>query len=109
MAESVSAAELKPPKPLVLNDNMADQWRSWYRHFKWFSIATNLQEKPASVQAATLLSAIGADCIRIFDTFGLRPDQEEDLDVIVDKFTDYFTPKSCVTYERYNFNKLEQK
>lgn len=106
---SGSSTGLKPPKPLVLSENMADQWRSWYRQFKWFSVATNLEEKPGSVQAATLLSAIGADCIRIFDTFGLRPEQEEDIDLIVDRFTDYFTPKSCVTYERYHFNKLEQK
>ncbi|XP_062542342.1 uncharacterized protein K02A2.6-like [Armigeres subalbatus] len=104
-----SAAGLKPPKPLVLGDNMADQWRTWYRQFKWFSVATQLDAKPSAVQAATLLSAIGVDCVRIFDTFGLRPDQEDDIDVIVQKFNEYFTPKSCTTYERYHFNKIMQK
>ncbi|XP_058828554.1 uncharacterized protein LOC131688365 [Topomyia yanbarensis] len=109
MAAAGSSMGLKPPKPLVLSDNMADQWRSWYRQYKWFSTATNLQEKPGSVQAATLLSAIGPDCIKILDTFGLRPEQEENIELIVTRFTEYFTPKSCVTYERYHFNKLEQK
>ena len=99
---------LKPPKPLVLGDNMAAQWKAWIRQFDWFSTATQLSEKSPSVQAATLMSAIGDDCIRIYDTFGLRPDEESDLAVIRAKFDEYFTPKSCITYERYNFNKLVQ-
>ena len=55
------------------------------------------------------MSAIGEDCVRIFDTFCLRPDEENDVEVIKTKFDEYFTPKSCITFERYNFNQIVQQ
>ncbi|XP_062542356.1 uncharacterized protein K02A2.6-like [Armigeres subalbatus] len=104
-----SSSGLKPPKPIVLGENMAAQWKSWVRQYSWFATATQLSEKSDEVQAATFMSAIGEDCVRIYDTFGLRPDEEKDVDVIKSKFEEYFTPKSCVTFERYNFNQIVQR
>lgn len=104
-----SAAGLKPPKPIVLGDNMAAQWKNWVRQYSWFATATQLSEKSDEVQAATFMSAIGEDCVRIYDTFGLRPEEENDVDVIKAKFDEYFTPKSCITFERYNFNQIVQR
>ncbi|XP_055590558.1 uncharacterized protein K02A2.6-like [Uranotaenia lowii] len=105
---AAQAAGLKPPKPLVLGDNMAEVWKSWTRQFVWFATATQLNDKPPQVQVATFMTAIGADCIRIFDTINLTPEEENNLVVIKAKFDEYFIPKSCVTYERYVFNQISQ-
>ena len=107
-AVATPAAGLKPPKPLVLGENMADQWRKWIRQFVWFGTATQLTDKPPMVQVATFMSALGEDCFRIYDTFGLTEEEENYLIVIKAKFDDFFIPKTCVTYERYNLNKIVQ-
>lgn len=100
---------INPPKPLlVVGENMAAQWRSWIRQFEWFATATQLTDKPAPVQAATFMACLGEDCARIYDTFELTQAERHNIIAIYKKFDDHFTPKSCVTYERYNFNQLTQ-
>ncbi|XP_055523016.1 uncharacterized protein LOC129717191 [Wyeomyia smithii] len=66
-----SSAGLKPPKPIVLGDNMAAQWKSWIRQYSWFATATQLSDKPAEVQAATFMGAIGEDFDQL--AINLRP------------------------------------
>ncbi|XP_058827479.1 uncharacterized protein K02A2.6-like [Topomyia yanbarensis] len=104
-----SSAGLKPPRPIVLGENMAAQWKNWIRQYLWFATATQLSDKPEEVQAATFMSAIGEDCVRIYDTFCLRPEEEQSVEIIRAKFDQYFTPKSCITFERYNFNQIVQR
>lgn len=105
---SAIAASIKPPKPLVIEENMATKWKQWWRQFKWYSVATELENKPPPIQAATFLSCIGEECVRVLDTFGLTDAQEADIKVLKDKFEGYFVPKSCITYERYVFGKIVQ-
>ncbi|XP_055619020.1 uncharacterized protein LOC129764194 [Toxorhynchites rutilus septentrionalis] len=88
---------------------MAAQWKSWSRQYSWFATAIQLSEKSAEVQVATFMSTIGEDCVRIYDTFGLTQEEEFDVEVIKKKFEEYFTPKSCITFERYNFNQITQR
>lgn len=105
---SAASASIKPPKPLIIEENMAAKWKQWWRQFKWYSVATELETKPPPIQAATFLSCIGDECIRVLDTFGLTDAQEADIKVLKDKFEAYFVPKSCITYEWYVFGKIVQ-
>ncbi|XP_058456693.1 uncharacterized protein K02A2.6-like [Malaya genurostris] len=105
---SAQAAPIKPPKPLIIEENMAAKWKQWWRQFHWYAIATELLNKPTQIQAATFLSCIGEDCLRVFETFGLSEEQESDMKVLKEKFDAYFIPKSCFTYERYVFGKIVQ-
>lgn len=87
---------------------MAPKWKQWWRQFHWYATTTELDSKPQHIQAATLLSCIGEDCIRVMDTFGLTDAQERDVKILKEKFDSYFLPKSCLTYERYIFGKIVQ-
>lgn len=100
--------QVRPPKNLVITNDMAKTWMEWLQQFNWYSTAVQLNTQSAERQAATLMATIGPDAITIFNTFGLSAEEQRNVEVIKQKFTDYFLPKSNVTYERYTFNKMSQ-
>lgn len=105
---STVMSSIKPPKALVIDDNVSQEWQRWLQHFEWFSLATGLDEKDANIQAATFLCSIGAEAIRKFETFGLTTAETQDIELIKAKFNAAFLPKANSTYERYKFNTLYQ-
>ncbi|XP_053698805.1 uncharacterized protein K02A2.6-like [Sabethes cyaneus] len=107
-AMSTTGTSIKPPRPLVIEEGMALKWKQWWRQFHWYAVATGLDSKPQHIQAATLLSCIGDDSVRVMDTFGLTDVQEQDITVLKEKFDSYFVPKSNLTYERNVFGKIVQ-
>ena len=65
------------------------------------------------MKCATKLHAIGPDAIEIFNTFrwnqeGDTPGDVKKLDNVLSKFEKYCSPKSNLTYERHQFNTLNQ-
>lgn len=98
---------IKPPKPLQVCGNIANNWKLWSQQYEWFEEATRLDRKSQKVQIGTFMSCIGADAVTIFNTFGLEGPALQ-LGTIKERFSAYFTPKTNVTYERYTFNKLNQ-
>lgn len=72
-----------------------------------YVIAT--QTKTPIVQAAALLATTGAGAVSIFNTFNLTIAEQENIEIIKETFTKYFTPKTSLTYQRYTFNKILQK
>jgi hypothetical protein len=106
---NTAAAGIRPPKALIIGEDGAYAWKLWEQQFNWFSISTQLDTKPEKVQAATLLATIGPDVIPIFNSFGLTEQEQEDVKVIRERFTNHFAPKIHLTYERYLFNKMVQE
>uniref|UniRef100_A0A1Y1JW88 Tick transposon n=1 Tax=Photinus pyralis TaxID=7054 RepID=A0A1Y1JW88_PHOPY len=102
-------AGIKPPKSLLINNDVAKNWKNWLQQFEWYETAVQLQEKTAEVQAATFMSTIGPDAIHIFNSFNLTAAQQKDIKTIKDKYNNYFIPKINVSFERYNFFKVTQK
>lgn len=102
------ACNLKPPKSLTVRKDQAQEWKQWIQQFKWYSCATQLTEKPAEVQAATFMTAIGSEAAAIYNTFGLDDQEQINVKVIEKKFEEYFMPKSNVIFERYTFNEMTQ-
>lgn len=99
---------IKPPKPLQVCGNIANNWKLWNQQYEWFEVATRIDRKPQNVQVATFMLCIGAEAVTIFNTFGLEGAQLQQIATIKTRFREYFTPKTNVTYERYTFNKLTQ-
>ena len=53
---------LPVPAPLEIHDsNAADKWRKFLAAWENYALATELGDKPQSVQVATLLTVIGED------------------------------------------------
>lgn len=99
------------PKELAIQEtNMASQWKLWRQTFEFYATAIGLSAKPANVQAATFMSAIGPDATMIFNTFNLSEEDKNNINVIKHKFDQYFSPKINQTYTRYLFfNKIQGK
>lgn len=101
---------IRPPKNLVLNnENMTSIWKNWIQQFEWYAIATQLAKKPKEVQAASFMAIIGPDAIQIFNTFNLTSEQQKEINIIKQKFQEYFIPKSNISFERYQFFKIVQQ
>lgn len=103
------ASSLKPPKPLVIGKDQAQEWKLWLQQFKWFACATQLNEKAQEIQAATFMAAIGSDAAAIYNTFGLTEAEQKDIKIIEKKFEDHFSPQANVIFERFTFNEMTQQ
>lgn len=88
--------------PMQLTGNLKENWRKWRQYFEIYCVATEIEKKAEKVKCAILLHYIGEECIDIYNTFGLSPDEQK-VDIILQKFENYFVPKSSETYERYKF------
>lgn len=100
---------IRPPKQLVFSNDMSTNWKNWIQQFEWYAIATQLNKKAKEVQAATFMTTIGPDAIQVFNNFNLTPQQQTDVEIIKEKFKNYFIPKINLSFERYNFFKITQK
>lgn len=105
-----NASFIRPPKPLVVHGaNCATNWTNWSQQYEWFEIATGMDQKTQNIQVATFMSSIGVDAATIFNTFACTAQELASLDAIKLRFKNYFTPKTNVTYERYQFNRMTQQ
>lgn len=104
-----AATSIRPPRPLIFDTNMELKWKEWIQQFNWYAIATQLNRKPNAVQAATLMASMGMEAAAVFNTFNLNDEQQENIELIKTRFTEYFTPRSNLTYERYLFNSMHQE
>ena len=73
------------------------------RNCRW-----NLQAGRPGV--STLLSVIGEDAAKAFDTFTWNEEEKEDnIKDVLAKFDEYCEPRTQVIYERYRFNNRKQE
>ena len=96
------------PKPLKIEDNTPELWKQWRERFETFILASGISEKSEKQQCAVLKHVIGADAAAISKTFSFTEEEEDDLEVLLNKYDDYFEPIRNITVERYKFNKRIQ-
>jgi hypothetical protein len=100
---------LPPPKPLVVvEEGMDKKWTKWLKNFRWWAIAVKFDKLPQPEQMAILMTTIGTEIDEIYESFGLD-EGEEDVDKVVKKFTDYFTPPSNLDYQMFLYDNLKQQ
>lgn len=102
--------KLKAPEELNINSgNKNVEWRMFKQMWTNFETATDLDEKPSKKRVATLLNVIGKEAVKIYNTFKWsRESDKENIEIVIDKFEKYCTPKKNITYERYMFNTKKQ-
>ena len=99
--------------PLEIHDsNAADKWRKFLAAWENYALATELGDKPQSVQVATLLTVIVEDgrtgCSTLRDY--VQDGDDRRILPVLRKFAEYCQPrKKSVPFERYKFNKRTQK
>ena len=108
---------VKMPPPLQLNDNAIDEWKMFKQLFKNYQIITALEQRDRAYQCAVFLHCIGPAGIKIYNGLEFAPagpgnnvaEDNEDIRTIIEKFDKYIIGETNETYERYIFNKREQK
>ena len=87
---------------------VSEAWKSWKQRWTIYSKASGVAQKEEDVQCAILLHLIGADTLRIYNTFTFPTAEKDKIDPLVAKFEAHFNPRKNVTYERYLFNTCTQ-
>ena len=94
----------------MFDDNVATGWKTWKKAWKRFEVATGVYRQDGVVRVSTLLSIIGEDGVKTFDTFTWDEDESEDnIEHVLKKFDEYCEPRTQVIYERYRFNNRKQE
>ncbi len=64
------AKSLKCPKPFPFGtSDLAAEWNLWSRSFNWYLKATLKDEKDEEVLVGVLLTMLGTEGLKIYDTF----------------------------------------
>ena len=69
---------LPPPKPLIVDDNLASNWKQWKKVWQRYEIAAGIYKQEDLIRVSTLLSVIREDAVKVFDTFVWIEGQKED-------------------------------
>ena len=103
-------ANLPPPKGLVMDDNVATNWKARKKVWSRYETATGISKQEPLVRVSTLLSVIGEDATKAFDAFEWGEDKDETkIEHVLAKFDKYCEPRTQVIYERYRFNNRKEE
>ena len=61
--------KIEPPKPLLLEGNVSENWRRWRHEFELYLTATERDGKSDKIKSSILLTCIGEKGREIYDTF----------------------------------------
>ena len=99
---------IPPPRAMgfAAHANLAESWRGFKERFTLYLRASGANTKDESTQVAILLHTMGEQAIDLFRSFVfVTPADKDKIDPVLEKFETYFTPKTNVVLERFNFNK----
>ena len=60
---------LKPPAPLLLEGNLAQNWKIWHSAYEIYAGATGVTSKSGKVQCFVFLHVAGPEAQKLFETF----------------------------------------
>ena len=117
MAEGQSPTpfHVTPPPPLKLGDDKAEEWKLFSQIWDNYAIITDLKKRKKPYQRAVFLNTIGTEGLRLVNTlvFETKPDgtqeDKDDVDLLITKLTSLIVGQTNETYERYIFNKRDQR
>ena len=114
MADTQSGT-LLPPKPLILQGNLPENFRRFKQRFNLYLLASGNSTKADNIKNAILLHVIGDEALEIYNTLTVtqRNNAEgEPIDIntedILLAFENYCNPRRNVVYERYKFFIIKQ-
>ena len=94
---------LQPPPPL--KELTPKQWKQWKTQWQNYAVVCGLDLKPEKYKIALFLYSIGPKNVEKYNTFG----DKTTLDSIIKQFEEAAVGEVNESYERYVFNKRNQK
>ncbi|CAM1321049.1 Uncharacterised protein g7662 [Pycnogonum litorale] len=100
----MASYQIPPPAPMSMKGDLASNWKNFQTAWEYYSIATELKVKPDDVQAATLCSVMGIDCIKVMDCLKMLTVPERGKPgEILGRLREHFMPKKHLLFERRKF------
>lgn len=99
---------LKQPNPMLMKGDLAINWKSFKQLFNIYMTASNGNALPAERRAALLLHVMGPEALNILDSFQLTETEMVDPKTIIERFDQYFIPKTNISIERHKFHSRVQ-
>ncbi len=104
------ASELHPPPSFSFEGDLPSKWTLWKKQFVWYLKATKKNKDDEDVQVGVLLTLLGQEGLRIYETFTWTAAGDEDkINPVLAKFYAHFQPRKSQTYERYKFLTRHQR
>ena len=101
------------PVPGTLNidaENVAMLWRDWKQQWVHYSRAVDLSSKNELVQVSTLLTCMGVDARRVYDTFVWENEEDANkIECVLSMFDIHVAPLANIPFKRYSFNVRSQE
>ena len=104
---SVPRSRIQFPTPSAFNFK-SDEWKEWRQRFERFMRSTDLKDQNDSEKVNALVYLMGPQAEKIFASFNLTEKQQEDYQLVLNKFNSHFTPTKNVIYESYRFHTRKQ-
>ena len=113
--------QIPAPSPMVLHGDVAENWKDFESAWKYYALATQLNDKltkengdpnPSGIlQVAAILCAVmGTDCLKIMKSLPTLSETDKgDANRILEELRGHFVPQRHVLFERYKFNSSTQK
>ncbi len=98
------ASGLCAPAPFSFTGDLAAQWSTWKQQFEWYIKATKSGEDDEEVKVAILLTLLGAEGLKIYNTFVFAAaGDEKRINPVLDQFKEHFEPSRSECFERFKF------
>ncbi|KAJ8890486.1 hypothetical protein PR048_009995 [Dryococelus australis] len=99
-----SLGMLLPPSPVNINGpNASANWEMLYQKFQLYLLPMGQADSTDTVKCALLLSLIGEDTLRMYNTFKFSDDEVHNANVVA-ALRNYYTPKKNTAYKRFKFS-----
>ena len=101
---------IQPPNGLNLSGkDKAVNWKIYTQQWENYSIVPQLDRQSEDYRVALFLYSIGQDAVKTYNGFDMSEENRRKLDEIIKEFDNYAVGETNETYERYIFNRREQK
>lgn len=105
----MASFQIPPPSPMICRGNTELNWQNFEEAWTDYCVATELENKDAKIQVATLKTVMGQDCRTVLTGLKLSQDDRKVVIKILDSLGDHFVMKRNVLYERFMFHSAEQQ
>ena len=103
------ATALKFPDPFNFSaPNLTLEWSQWRCQFDWYILATRKDEKDEEFIVGVLLSLLGREGIKIYDTLALPAADAKKIKPVLDALKTYFQPLQSEVFDRFLFHRRHQ-
>ena len=83
-----------------VKDDVSTNWKMFKEAWYYYVTATELKKKPKEVQAGTLCSVMGMDCVKVMNSLiTLTASDKRDPEKILSALSDHFMPQKHLLFK----------